>query len=118
MMQLKKQKQDDFALDRRAEADDRFVRGLQYVIEGLLAVLLHLVNTGSEEGRSQLSAYGVSTKSVFVALVSVSAPLSETRALKSTNVCMVLVWRASYGTEDHPTVPKTSRNRFQQCTKV
>ncbi|CAM9538956.1 unnamed protein product [Ascophyllum nodosum] len=42
----------------RAEADDRFVRGLQYVIEGLLAVLLHLVNTGSEEGRSQLSAYG------------------------------------------------------------
>ncbi|CAN0125075.1 unnamed protein product, partial [Ectocarpus sp. 12 AP-2014] len=35
----------------------RLLRGLPYVVEGLLAALLVLVDAGSEEGRSQLAAY-------------------------------------------------------------
>lgn len=38
----------------------RLLLGLPYVVEGLLAALLDLVNTASEEGRRQLPAYRVS----------------------------------------------------------
>lgn len=42
-----------------SSGNSRLLRGLPYVVEGLLAALLHLVDTASEEGRQQLPAYRV-----------------------------------------------------------
>lgn len=47
-------------LAERVDGNSRLLRGLQYVMEGLLAALLNLVDAGSEEGRRQLPAYRVS----------------------------------------------------------
>lgn len=46
-------------LGKRAGGNSRLLRGLQYVVEGLLAALLNLVDASSEEGRRQLPAYRV-----------------------------------------------------------
>lgn len=42
-----------------AGGEERRLRGLPYVVEGLLAALLELVNPTLEEGRRQLPAYRV-----------------------------------------------------------
>lgn len=49
-------------LDCRALGDATVV--LQYVVESLLGALLHLVDAHSDEGRSQLPAYRVSSASI------------------------------------------------------
>lgn len=52
----------------RVGGDGRAVRALllPYVVEGLLAALLHLVDPYSEDGRRQLPTYRVRTRSVCV----------------------------------------------------
>lgn len=44
---------------KRVGGNSRLLRGLQYVMEGLLAALLDLVDDDSDEGRRQLPAYRV-----------------------------------------------------------
>lgn len=70
-------------------ADGRFVRGLQYVVEGLLAAFLHLVDTRSEEGRSQLPTYGVRRYSDVICPVFGVVPIG--------GYGVVNVWRGSLG---------------------
>lgn len=44
---------------RAASGNARLLRGLPYVVEGLLAALLDLIDADSFEGRQQLAVYRV-----------------------------------------------------------
>lgn len=82
----------------RAGGDGRAVRAvlLPYVVEGLLAALLYLVDTHSEEGRRQLAAYRVSR---FTLLLSLGFALSQLPLVPSPSLLFSLsFYRVNEGT--------------------